>query len=361
MTRPLANCSVLVVDDSAFMRKLISDMIATQPGFHVVGSARNGIEALARIDTLDPDIVTLDLQMPELDGMLTLERIMAHKPRPVIVLSAGGEQFGDATMRALELGAIDFVRKPAGPISLELGAATRPLAEALVAASRARHHVSLRKRPSEVIGSAAERPRSVVAKAARAVVVIASSTGGPRALAEVIPSLPAELGAAVIVAQHLPREFTKALVARLNAASAMSVQLATDGDAVNADCVYIAAGGVDTVLVRDRNACTFSTCRSDSGVTPSADALFASAAATFGSQVVGVVLTGMGRDGAVGLNVVRRAGGWGIVQDEQSSAIYGMPRAALALAGSDRVASLSEMAGAIVAMVSQERKEWLTA
>lgn len=360
--RSVGDCSVLVVDDSAFMRKLIGEMIESQPGFHVVGSARNGVDALTRIRSLDPDIVTLDLEMPELDGMLTLERIMAEAPRAVIVLSAGGEQFGDATMRALELGAIDFVRKPTGPISLELGPAADQLVAALVAASRARRSFERQSIP-HVARAAVVRDDGDLRAAtpARTVIVIASSTGGPRALAEVIPALPAELCAAVVIAQHLPREFARALVERLSAASAMRVQLALAGSVLQTGCVYVAAGGADTVIVVDRGLHTFSRVESLSGATPSADVLFTSAARAFGSDVVGVVLTGMGRDGAIGLEAIRHAGGSAIVQDEQSSAIYGMPRAALELAGADMVVPLSEVARRIVEIIPKERKKWLTA
>lgn len=362
MTCVATDCSVLVVDDSAFMRKLIGEMIAGENGFHVAGFARNGVDALAKIRSLDPDIVTLDLEMPELDGMLALEQIMAKAPRPVIVLSAGGEQFGDATMRALELGAIEFVRKPGGPISLELGDAAGQLSAALAAASRARRPVPQQAtRRARPIGLVPEGTSGPIATAASAVVLIASSTGGPRALMEIIPALPAGLEAAVVIAQHLPPDFANALVERLGGASSMRVRLATDGDILESGCVYVAAGGRDTEVIDDAGRRMFRSIDSASGATPCADVMFTSAAQVFGPRVVGVVLTGMGRDGSVGLRAVRRAGGLAIVQDEQSSAIYGMPRAALALAGADRVVPLSEVAERIVEMVAEDRKACLTA
>lgn len=357
--------SVLVVDDSAFMRKLIGDLISAQPGFSVIGFARDGVDALAKIAALDPDIITLDLEMPNLDGMRTLERIMADAPRPVIVLSAGGEQFGDVTVRALELGAIDFVKKPAGAISLELGAAEGQLKGALNVAARTTRPVARSAPPRQTDGDARGGryvPASYVpGSLARRLVVIASSTGGPRALAEIIPALPRQLAAAVVIAQHLPREFTRALAHRLDNTSSMHVCLAAERDMLRAGCVYVAAGGLDTLIEGASGSAAFSCVESTSAFAPSADVLFSSAARVFGSDVVGVVLTGMGRDGAEGLDEIRRAGGHAIVQDKESSAIYGMPRAALMHAGADQIVPLSDIASAITGRIPMERVEWLTA
>ena len=357
---------VLIVDDSAFMRKLIAEMIASQPGFRVAGFARDGADALVQVQRLQPAIVTLDLEMPKLDGLAVLQRIMAESPRPVIVLSAGGAQYGDATLRALELGAVEFVRKPSGPISLDLPLIRDRLVDALAAAARATIPllpalVPMEPRAQQRVPDAAAA--SVTHAAARHVVVIASSTGGPRALAELIPLLPSSLAAAVVVAQHIPAEFTAALSHRLARTSSVDVCEADDGISLLDGVVYIARGGVHSTLSGTPGAATLHqhAAGSRSGVTPSADMLFESAAQVFGRDSTGVVLTGMGRDGALGLKSIRAAGGHSIVQDEASSAIYGMPRAALAEAGADRVVSLAGMASAIVGMVPGERLEWLTA
>lgn len=342
--------SVLVVDDSAFMRKLISEMIDALPEFHVAGTARDGLDALAQIERTKPDIVTLDLQMPRLDGLEVLRRIMSESPRPVVVLSAGGEQFGDATLRALELGAVDFVRKPSGPVSLDLETVRHRLVNALEAAasatvaSRAVPKVHVEKRP---IHSHAQLD-------ARHVVVIASSTGGPRALSEIIPLLPSSIRAAIVIAQHIPREFTPALAHRLNEASAIMVCEARDGERLLEGNVYLARGGANTVITGVPGAAVLvvHTAVPRGGATPSADLLFDSAARVFGAECTGAVLTGMGRDGASGLRTIRSLGGRSLIQDEASSAIYGMPRAALADAGADMVASVSAMASAIMGAVS---------
>ncbi len=358
---------MLVVDDSAFMRKLIAEMIDAHPDFRVIGIARDGVDAMTQIDRLDPDIVTLDLEMPKLDGLTVLRRVMTESPRPVVVLSAGGAQYGDATLRALELGAVEFVRKPSGPVSLDLPIVRERLIAALGAAARA----TLAPPPVVVQREAAAVPPVPAQKRAAAthIVVVASSTGGPRALAEIVPQLPAALSAAVVIAQHLPAEFTAALAERLGRASTVSVREAEDGMPLFAGVVYIARGGVNTSIASsgagagDAGAAVLRQHSAEprSGATPCADVLFSSAADVFGAACTGVVLTGMGRDGAAGLRKIRSSGGRAIVQDEASSAIYGMPRAAFLEAGADHVVSLSMMANAIIGMVPEERLEWLTA
>ncbi len=360
MTPGVETRGVLVVDDSAFMRKLIVEMIATLPDFRVAGTARDGVDAMRQIESLDPDIVTLDLEMPRLDGVAVLTRIMSESPRPVVVLSAGGAQYGDATMLALELGAVDFVRKPSGPVSLDLPIIRDRLAEALRAAASAKLGTpapSTRSaRLAPPLAAQEERP-------ARHVVVIASSTGGPRALAEIIPLLAEDLPAAVVIAQHLPREFTGALADRLARSSSIPVCEAVDGQTLWQGTVYLAQGGGNTVIAGAPGAACLEYRESPArtGATPNADALFVSAADIFGAACTGVILTGMGRDGAVGLRRIRAAGGSAIVQDQESSAIYGMPRAALAEAGADAVVSLSAIAGVISSLVPRERIEWLIA
>ena len=353
--------SVLVVDDSAFMRKLIAEMIDAHPKFRVIGFARDGVDAMAQIGRLNPDILTLDLEMPKLDGLEVLGRVMAESPRPVVVLSAGGAQYGDATLRALELGAVDFVRKPSGPVSLDLPIVRERLIAALEAAARA-----TLAPPPAIVAPAAPTVTAAAPHAQGAavrIVVMASSTGGPRALAEIVPQLPATLSSAVVIAQHLPAEFTGALAERLARSSRIRVLEAEDGTPLCAGVVYIARGGVNARVAGSAGQAVLlqRSVEPRSGATPCADVLFESAAEAFGTSCVGVVLTGMGRDGAMGLRRIRSAGGRAIVQDEASSAIYGMPRAALLEAGADNVVSLSGMASAIIGMVPEERLEWLTA
>jgi two-component system chemotaxis response regulator CheB len=349
--------TVLVVDDSAFMRRVISDVVASASDeFRVVGTARDGLDALRQIHALEPDIVTLDIEMPELDGLQTLGYIMAETPRPVVILSAAGAPgSADLTIRALELGAVDFVRKPMGPLSLDLSSVRERLVGALRAASCVNlQGVSVLARPP--VGTPAEE--SLAADAATWAVVIAASTGGPRALSEIVPALPADLGAAVLIVQHMPGGFTQSLAQRLDAMSSLRVCEAASGMPVQQNRVYIARGGFHLRVTRGPAgpALTLDSGPAIWGVRPAADPLFRSAVQAFGSHVVGAVLTGMGRDGAEGLRAVRDAGGQAVVQDQMTSIIYGMPQAALATAGADRVAALPDVASALGDLLRSARR-----
>lgn len=338
--------TVLVVDDSAFMRKLIAEMVESTNAFKVIGTAGDGVEALQKIRALRPDIVTLDIEMPRLNGLQALEQIMAEMPRPVVMLSAAGSELGnEMTLRALERGALEFVRKPSGPVSIDLSSVRQQLMAALEAA-RAMNMGGVRAAEQDAAPTQTDAPVRKSPDAATRVVAIAASTGGPRALAEIIPHLPENLGAAVVIVQHMPREFTKLLAERLDGMSELWVAEAIDGKLLRENRVYVAPGGYHMTL---SGAAGNASIRLDTspaiwGVRPAADPLFFSVADTFGSSAIGVVLTGMGRDAAEGLRRIRVAGGKGVVQDRESSIIYGMPQAALAAAGADRIASLAEIA-----------------
>jgi two-component system chemotaxis response regulator CheB len=316
---------VLVVDDSAFMRRLTSQIIIDSGEFAVAGTARNGYDALKQIHELNPDIVTLDVDMPELDGLSALGYIMSETPRPVVMLSAGTTNGGHAaTLRALELGAVDFVLKPSGAISLDLRVITERLLDALRGAASA-NMSGLRMLARPVLGGLNGNV-AAVARATRAVVV-ASSTGGPRALAAIVPQLPRGLAAAVLVVQHMPAGFTKSLAQRLDTVSPIRIDEAEDGEPVVHGRMYIAPGGFH-MTVRD------------AGDGP-----------VIGASTVAVVLTGMGRDGAEGTRAVREAGGRALIQDRETATIFGMPQAALERAGADRVVPLSDVGSAIAEFV----------
>ena len=337
--------TVLVVDDSAFMRKLIAEMVESSEDYRVVGTAADGIEAIEQIRALSPDIVTLDIEMPRLDGLQTLEQIMREMPRAVVMLSAAGSETGnEMTLRALDRGAIEFVRKPSGPISIDLLTVRAELSAALNAA-RAVNMTGVRTPSAPSAPVIVEASTGKTAAAAACVVVIAASTGGPRTLGEIIPHLSENLGAAVLIVQHMPREFTRTLSRRLDDVSPLPVAEAEDGEPVMEDRVYVAPGGYHMRLEGEAGAATIRLDTSPTiwGVRPAADPLFASAAATFRAAVIGVILTGMGRDGAEGLRQIRSAGGMAVVQDRDSSIVYGMPQAALSLAGADRVVAAREM------------------
>ncbi|MES2524924.1 MAG: chemotaxis response regulator protein-glutamate methylesterase [Gemmatimonadota bacterium] len=355
---------VLVVDDSAFMRRLVSDVVASSGEFVVVGTARDGEDALHQVAALDPDIVTLDVDMPSVDGLDALRRIMRLAPRPVIMLSGGGTDGGvAATIRALELGAVDFVRKPSGAISLDLEDVRDQLLEALRAAActnrdtlgaRRMDPLPVRRATDHAGATSSTTDAFSVARPATQVVCIAASTGGPAALAQVVPRLARYERCAVLIVQHMPAGFTASFAARLHGVSRLSVHEARDGEALLAGHAYVAPGGWH---MRLGGAIEAPELRLDDGPTewgvrPAADPLFVSASAMFGSAVLGVVLTGMGRDGAAGLHAIRRAGGQGIVQHGASAVIPGMPDAALRLAGADRVEPLDSIADAIGDLVA---------
>lgn len=345
---------VVVVDDSAFMRKLITEMVQSSDEFTVVGTAVNGEDGLREIREKNPDIVTLDIEMPVMDGLAALEEIMKVSPRPVVMLSAAGSQKGtDMTIRALELGAVEFVRKPSGPISIDLVTVREQLIGALRAAAKTNLRGVEASARKTLPKRAAAPPSPEAGSCCSVAVTIASSTGGPRALAEIIPQIPSDLGIAVFIVQHMPKDFTRSLAQRLDLTSPMPVAEAVDNELVSANRVYMAPGGVHMVVA---DSPAGPVVRLDTGapvwgVRPAADPMFKSAAKIFGRNTIGVILTGMGRDGAEGLMVLRAAGGTAVVQDESTSLIYGMPQAALAAGGADHILPITEIASKLVDIV----------
>jgi two-component system chemotaxis response regulator CheB len=340
---------VLVVDDSAFMRRVLSEMIERCPGFRVVGTALDGEEALVRVRKLDPDIVTLDLEMPKLDGRQTLERLMTERPKPVVIVSAYTPEGSDTAIEALEMGAVDCVAKPSGPISLDMVKVEARLYEALKAAAAADVRV-LTRRPARAATAPVRRARGL--QPARIAVAIAASTGGPRALAEILPRLPPELEATILIVQHMPPHFTQSLANRLDHLSALPVVHAQGGEVPMAGVAYLAPGDFH-MRVRREPSLRIALDQEPSvwGVRPSADLLFESVAQAFGAQALGVVLTGMGRDGAAGLLRIRDAGGPTLVQDRESAVVYGMPGHALTVGAAEETVALARLGDAIAERV----------
>ncbi len=336
---------VLVVDDSALLGSVVRDLIDGFGGFRVVGVARDGEEALRLVHELEPDLVTLDIEMPGVDGLQALGYIMSECPRPVVMLS-GATRHGDVdlTIRAFELGAVEFVRKPDARTRDGWAGVAPRLREALRAAAENTVRLPMLVRPRLPGTKQARRLH-----AAESVVVIAASTGGPRALAELVPALEATLEAAVVVVQHMPQGFTAGLARRLDQLALLPVREAQSGEPLLAGTVYVAPGGQHLTLERDGDAARLRCDEgpTEHGVRPAADPLFRSAAQIFPGRCVAVVLTGMGRDGVDGLRAILQAGGRGLVQDRATSAVYGMPAQARPLVDATQEVALPQMAAAI--------------
>lgn len=352
---------VLVVDDSAFMRKMVGEIL-NRAGIEVVAIARDGFEALEKARRLRPDVITLDVEMPRMDGVTFLSELMPTLPTPVVVLSSLTSNGAETTIRCLERGAFDCLHKPSGAISLDIESIGTEIVAKVKAAARARRCGTWVARPldtnRQINGLCARfttRPSSGPAFK-MAVVIIASSTGGPGALQRVVPLLPADLPAAIVVVQHLPVGFTAALSKRLDASSALSVREARVGDLLVRGKVLVAPAGVHLAFDAERRV-TLDHEPPIWGVRPAADVAMRSAAERFGPLAIAVVLTGMGRDGALGAKAIRQHGGVCIAQDEATCVIFGMPRAALEAGAVDRLLPLDEIARGIVEVV--EKTRWI--
>lgn len=340
---------VLVVDDSAFARHVISKQIQTDARLVVVDHAKDGREALEKIKTLQPDVVTLDIEMPNMDGLTALERIMAECPTPVVMLSTLTDNGTTATIRALELGAVDFFLKASAVNPTGVDGTIDLIAKLKIAAGVKLFH-PVNQGPAVV-----EKPRVKTRNAARRVIVIGSSTGGPRALYQLIPLLPEGLPAAVLMVQHMPPGFTKSLADRLDQLSAIHIKEAEAGDSLHEGHAYLAPGGYHMVL--KNNGCVdLNQSPTVCGVRPAVDVTMASAVAVYGGSVTGVVLTGMGSDGTKGSGLIKQAGGCIIVEDESTCTIFGMPNSVIQAGYADYINPIAEIAGSITNVINRKER-----
>jgi len=338
---------VLIVDDSAFMRTALSRMLTADAGLWVVGTASGGAEGLQKVASLDPDVVTLDMQMPGMDGLETLRRIMAQFPRPVIMVSSATVKEAEITLNALEAGAFDYVPKQLSPSSLDILHIREQLVAKIRAAAesrRSRDRLPLSRKPPRTVDLPAR-------KLPAALVALGISTGGPNALQEILPTLPADLPVPVVVVQHMPPGFTTPFAERLNKLCAISIHEASHGELVRPGVVYIAPAGSHLRVSRpteSRTVIFLSDEREDKQHIPSVDIMMQSAASAFHSQAMGVIMTGMGSDGAQGMSAIHREGGFTLGQDEASCAVYGMPRVCAEMGILDRVVPLGQIPNEIL-------------
>ncbi|MDB4970541.1 MAG: cheB [Myxococcales bacterium] len=335
---------VLVTDDSLFMRAAIKKILSADARFEIVGEARDGREAVDKVLALKPDVCTMDFNMPNLDGAAAVREIMRTRPTPVVMLSAHTREGARETFEALAAGAVDFLAKPSGEVSAELMIVGKQLVAKLAAAAQSRP-MPMASAPRPAAAPRITQPRAVGLVGPR-IVVVGVSTGGPAALGRFLPRFPADTSLALLIVQHLPAGFTAPLAERLDSMSAIRVREAADGDRPEAGLALIAPGDRHLEVLPDGTLRTNEDPEVN-GVRPSADVTMRSAALVFGRRVVGVVMTGMGKDGAEGMRSIKQAGGATLVQDEATSVIWGMPRACVDAGCADRVVPLDALADAV--------------
>jgi len=345
---------VLVVDDSALMRKLIPAILARDSSIEVVGTAMDGAFALKKIEELQPDVVTLDLEMPRMDGMETLRLIMRRAPLPVILFSTHSKEGGYATLKALALGAVDFVAKPKDAPAGRL----EEIADQLIAKIKVAKRAAGRRLPPAMIDDQPVRKKETRAPLPpRRVIAIGISTGGPNALQFVLSQIPADFQSTIVIVQHMPEGFTEMFAKRLDECCALEVHEARSGDLLLAGRVLICPGNRHMMVRRmpRGDMAVLSDGPPVNGHRPSADVLFHSVAQEFGLTAVGVLMTGMGDDGAEGLGAIKAAGGMTIAQSEDTCVVSGMPRAAILKGYANKIIPLDGLATLLVNQYGAER------
>jgi two-component system chemotaxis response regulator CheB len=354
---------VLIVDDSAFMRKVLQSIIATDPQLQMVGEARDGREAIAMNESLRPDVISMDIMMPHVDGLQATEQIMAHNPRPIVIVSSEAKEGAEATLRALELGAIDFVPKPSSGIDLDMNSIRDELCRKLKVAARVRVVRNARNAGSEKArGTLTNSPYAKNAPAngngngsqpaaggsgkRHPVVIMAASTGGPQTLMQLVPGIPRDFAGTIVLVQHMPGTFTAQFSKQLSEVAQIHVKEAAHGDELRPGTFYVCPGS-HHLKISGAGRIELKEGERINGYRPCADVTMESAAAFAGPMCIGVVLTGMGADGSKGVQAVKAAGGHVIAQDEGSSVIFGMPSEAIKTGAVDQVLAVDDIPPAL--------------
>lgn len=354
----VAMIKVLIVDDSAFMRKALENILVKDPEISIAGTAANGLEALEAVKKLDPDVVTMDYEMPRMDGLTALKQIMQDNPRPVLMVSSLTSEGAEVTLKAMEAGAVDFVTKPSSTVNLGIMDMEHELQQKVKAVSRRRKALLLRaefaQRLARAAGHSQPLARSVAKPAdrrqTRDLVAIGVSTGGPPAVQKVLSALPEDFPAPILIAQHMPASFTGPFADRLDKQCKISVKEAEDGEKLRDGWAYVCPGGkhlrvaarlsTRTVVVSEEPKTAI--------YKPSANELMASVGEQIGVRALGVILTGMGSDGVIGMETLKKRGGRALAQNEASCVVYGMPKAVVDARLADEVLDIEDMALAIM-------------
>ncbi|MBN1217762.1 MAG: chemotaxis response regulator protein-glutamate methylesterase [Anaerolineae bacterium] len=346
-----ASIGVLIVDDSAFIRYAVGKFLAADPDIEIVGYARDGLEALTQIPALKPEVVILDVEMPRMDGLTALKRIMAECPTPVVMLSALTQHGAQTTIRALMRGAVDFVPKP--DAKTDIHTVSQELIDKVKTAAGSRPAPLRASKTAPLLTPTKRGPRPLQKE--DTLIVIGASTGGPRALQVLLSALPGDLSASVLIVQHMPPHFTRSLAQRLNEKSALVVQEAADGDRLARGLVLLAPGNFHIRFKGFRQIAL------DQGprrhhVRPAADVTMEAAAEYHGANVIGVILTGMGQDGTEGARAIKVAGGQIIAEHESTSVVYGMPGSVVRAGLADRIVPLPQIAPALLELMNHGKR-----
>lgn len=342
---------VLIVDDSAFMRASLTHIISSDKAIEVAGTAEDGLDALEKVKQLRPDVVLLDIEMPRMDGLTALAYLMAEYPVPVVVLSGIAEKDARIAIKALEHGAVDFIPKPSGVVSYDI----EKIRDEIIGKIKIAAGVDLRKialsLPTEIYQRSWQK-----AESQKELVIIGASTGGPRAVENVLSGLSRSITAAVLVVQHMSREFIPYFAERLKWVCRLDVALAEEGALITPGKVLVAPADCNTGIVTDMNEKRIKRVSLDCNlqpdvVAPSIDYTMKAAAYAYGNAAIGVLLTGIGSDGAEGMLEIKRAGGSTIAEDESTCVVYGMPKAAVELGAAEHIIPLPMISAAIMRMV----------
>ncbi|HLP18084.1 MAG TPA: chemotaxis response regulator protein-glutamate methylesterase [Bacteroidota bacterium] len=364
--------NVLIVDDSAFMRKSLSIMLESDPGIKIIGTARDGLDGYEKVKALRPDVITMDVEMPRMDGLTALEKIMKDCPTPVLMVSSITTEGAEATLKAMDLGAVDFIPKQLSYVSLDIVKIKHDLVEKVKAIARSR---SLSRRLASIRGNA-QRMQSTAAGAGVQsaspsrtqtvyspstidfqIVTLGISTGGPFSLQKIIPMLPKNFPLPILIVQHMPPKFTKSLSDRLDGMSQIAVKEAEHGEPIRPGVVYIAQGGFHMKAVRTGISAPVISISEQPDTTlhrPSVDVMMESAVQAYNKNVLGVIMTGMGHDGLDGLKLIKSRNGYCLAQNEDTCVVYGMPKSAVDAGLADSIVPLEQIPETIVKLVMRK-------